>query len=176
MKRYVEWIIRWRWAIVIASIALACGAGVIASRISVLADFSYLLPQSARSVQDLRAIEKRAKVVGTSLFVVRSEHPESRQKAAELARQHIAALGPAWIADITFDHRIEHQFAWANRWLGAEVKDLIEARDALKREIATAKLHANPLFVPLDDDKPDTKAADDLEKKLADAKKERDDP
>jgi len=176
VKRYVAWIIRWRWAIVIASIALACGAGVIASRISVLADFSYLLPQSARSVQDLRAIEKRAKVVGTSMFVVRSEHPDSRRKAAELAREHIAALGPAWIADITFDHRIEHQFAWDNRWLGAELKDLLEARDALKREIATAKLHANPLFVPLDDDKPDTKAADDLEKKLADAKKERDDP
>src|SRR3569833_333493 len=73
------------------------------------------------------------------------------------------ALGPAGIADITCDHRIEHQFAWDNRWLGAELKDLHEARDALKREIATAKLHANPLFVPLDDDKPDTKAAADLE-------------
>jgi hypothetical protein len=176
MKRYVQWIIRWRWAIVSASIVLAVGAGLIASRISVLADFSYLLPQSSRSVQDLRAIEKRARVVGTSLFVVRSEHPESRHKAALLARDKIAALGPEWTADITFDHRVEHQFAWTNRWIGADLKDLVAARDALKRELAAAKLRANPLFVPLDDDKPDTKASDDLKKKLKDAQKERDDP
>ncbi|HET9987636.1 MAG TPA: MMPL family transporter, partial [Kofleriaceae bacterium] len=176
MTRYVQWIIRWRWAIVIASIALAIGAGAIASRLSVLADFSYLLPQSARSVKDLRAIEKRARVVGTSLFVVRSEHPESRRKAALLARGRIAALGPEWIADITFDHRVEHQFAWTNRWLGADLKDLVAARDALKRELAAAKLRANPLFVPLDDDKPDTKASDDLKQKLKDAEKLRDDP
>jgi predicted RND superfamily exporter protein len=176
VKRYVQWIVRWRWAIVIASIALATGAGVVASRISVLADFSYLLPQSARSVQDLRAIEKRARVVGTSLFVVRSEHPESRRKAALLARDKIAALGPDWIADITFDHRVEHQFAWTNRWLGADLKDLVAARDALQREIAAAKLSANPLYVSLDDDKPDTKATADLEKKLKDAETERDDP
>jgi predicted RND superfamily exporter protein len=176
MKRYVQWIIRWRWAIVIGSIVLAIGAGLVASRISVLADFSYLLPQSSRSVQDLRAIEKRARVVGTSLFVVRSDHPESRHAAAVLARDKIAALGPAWIADITFDHRVEHQFAWTNRWLGADLKDLVAARDALKRELAAAKLRANPLYVPLDDDKPDTKASDDLKKKLKDAQKERDDP
>ncbi|MEP6860509.1 MAG: MMPL family transporter [Deltaproteobacteria bacterium] len=176
MKRYVQWVIRWRWAIVIASIVLAVGAGLVASRISVLADFSYLLPQSSRSVQDLRAIEKRARVVGTSLFVVRSEHPESRHEAAVLARDKIAALGPEWTADITFDHRIEHQFAWTNRWIGAELEDLVAARDALKRELAAAKLRANPLFVTLDDDKPDTKASEDLKKKLNDAQKERDDP
>src|SRR3954471_9549284 len=140
IARYVRWIERWRWAIVIASIVVAAGASVVASRISVLADFSYLLPQSARSVKDLRAIEKRARIVGTSLFVVRSEHPESRQKAARAARERIAALGPAWVASITFDHRVEHAFAWTNRWLGAELKDLEAARDALQREIEAAKL------------------------------------
>jgi predicted RND superfamily exporter protein len=176
VKRYVQWVVRWRWAIVIASIVVACGAGAIASRLSVLADFSYLLPQSARSVQDLRAIENRTRVVGTSLFVVRSGHPESRHKAALLARERIAALGPEWVADITFDHRVEHQFAWTNRWLGAELADLVAARDALKRELAAAKLEANPLFVALDDDKPDTKASEDLKTKLKDAEKLRDDP
>ncbi|MEO6772346.1 MAG: MMPL family transporter [Kofleriaceae bacterium] len=176
MTRYVQWVVRWRWAIVIASIVLATAAGLVASRLSVLADFSYLLPQSSRSVRDLRAIEKRARVVGSSLFVVRSEHPDSRRKAAILARDRIAALGPAWVADITFDHRVEHQFAWANRWLGADLADLVAARDALRRELAAAKLAANPLYVSLDDDKPDTKASDDLKHKLHAAEQERDDP
>jgi len=176
IARYVRWIERWRWVIVIASIVVAVGAGLVASRISVLADFSYLLPQSARSVKDLRAIEKRARIVGTSLFVVRSEDPDSRRKAALVARDRIAALGPEWVASITFDHRVEHAFAWNNRWLGAELKDLEAARDALKREIEAAKLRANPLYISLDDDKPDTKAADDLKKKLKDAEAARDDP
>jgi predicted RND superfamily exporter protein len=182
LQRYVKWVERYRWAIVIGSIAIACAGGAVASKLSVLADFSYLLPQSARSVKDLRAIEQRTRVVGSSLFVIKSEQPESRRKAAMLAKERITALGPAWVASITFDHRVEHAFAWANRWLGAEVKDLAKARDALKSELAHAKLAANPLFVALDDDepgKPDRKELHDLhglEQKLEDAERVRDDP
>jgi predicted RND superfamily exporter protein len=176
VKRYVAWIVRWRWAIVIGSIALAVAAGWVASRISVNADFSYLLPQSARSVRDLREIEKRTRVVGSSLFVVRSDHPESRRKAAELARDRITALGPEWVADITFDHRVEHAYAWDHRWLGADLKDLESARKSLEHEIEKAKLAANPLYISLDDDPPDAANTDALEKKLADAEKLRDDP
>ncbi len=179
LKRYVQWIERYRWAVVIGSIVIACAGGVVASKISVLADFSYLLPQSARSVTDLRAIEKRTRVVGSSMFVIKSEQPESRKKAALLAKDRIAALGPEWVASITFDHRVEHTFAWANRWLGADVKDLVKARGALVAEIAHAKLLANPLYISLDDDeagKPDNKDLHDLEQKLKDAERDRDDP
>ena len=182
LQRYVKWVERYRWAIVVGSIVIACAGGAIASRISVLADFSYLLPQSARSVKDLRAIEARTRVVGSSLFVIKSERPESRRKAAALANARITALGPAWVASITFDHRVEHAFAWTNRWLGAEVKDLAKARDALKSELARAKLAANPLFVTLDDDEPGTPESmglhdlHGLEQKLRDAERVRDDP
>ncbi len=178
LKRYVQWVERYRWAIVIGSLVIALAGGAVASKISVLADFSYLLPQSARSVTDLRAIEKRTKVVGSSLFVVRSEQPESRRKAAMLAKERITALGPTWVASITFDHRVEHAFAWENRWLGADVHDLAKARDALKAKIDQAKLAANPLFISLEDDAaaPDIKQLDELKKKLADAEKDRDDP
>ena len=178
LKRYVNWIERYRWVVVIGSIVIACAGGAIASKISVLADFSYLLPQSARSVTDLRAIEKRTRVVGSSMFVVKSEQPESRKKAARLAQARITALGPEWVASITFDHRVEHAFAWANRWLGADVKDLAKARDALESEIDHAKLVANPLYISLDDEtgKPGNKELHDLEQKLKDAERDRDDP
>ncbi|HEY0250759.1 MAG TPA: hypothetical protein VGC41_04500, partial [Kofleriaceae bacterium] len=52
MAAYVAFVVRFRWAIIVGSIALTVGAGLVAAKISVLADFSYLLPQSARSVQD----------------------------------------------------------------------------------------------------------------------------
>ena len=174
MKNYVAWVIRWRWAIIVASIAIAVGGALVASKITVNADFSYLLPQDARSVRDLREIEKRTRVVGSSLFVVRSEHPDSRHKAALLARDKITALGPEWVADITFDHRVEHTYAWDHRWLGADLADLEAARDGLRHEMDRAKLSANPLYISLDDDGPSQTA--DLENKLADAEKLRDDP
>jgi predicted RND superfamily exporter protein len=182
LKRYVQWVERYRWAIVIGSIVIACAGAAVASRLSVLADFSYLLPQSARSVKDLRAIEQRTRVVGSSMFVVQSERPESRRKAAVLAKDRITALGPAWVASITFDHRVEHAFAWTNRWLGADAKDLAKARDALGARIAHAKLEANPLYISLEDDATSPaggKQRDDLhelEQKLRDAERERDDP
>ena len=179
LKRYVQWIERYRWFVVIGSIVIACAGGAVASKISVLADFSYLLPQSARSVKDLRAIERRTRVVGSSMFVIKSEQPVSRKQAALLAKDRITALGPEWIASITFDHRVEHAFAWANRWLGADVKDLAKARDALESEIGHAKLLANPLYISLDDDEPgkhDNKDLHDLEQKLKDAERDRDDP
>ena len=187
VKRYVQWVERYRWAIVIGSIVVACAGGAVASKLSVLADFSYLLPQSARSVKDLRAIEQRTRVVGSSMFVLESERPESRRKAAVLAKDRISALGPEWVASITFDHRVEHAFAWTNRWLGVEVKDLAKARDALRARIARAKLAANPLYISLEDEdaapdhknlpeRPELHDLHDLEQKLRDAERERDDP
>ncbi|MFT3699897.1 MAG: MMPL family transporter [Kofleriaceae bacterium] len=175
MAAYVAFIVRWRWAIIIGSIALTVGAGLFASKISVLADFSYLLPQSSRSVQDLRQIEKRTRVVGTSLFVVRSDDPAQRAAAAIAAREKIQALGPDWVASITFDHRVEHAFAWNNRWLLAPYDDLVKAKDRLKQELDQAKLKANPLYIDLGDEAPKTDN-DELDTQLADAEKLRDDP
>jgi hypothetical protein len=175
-RRYTAWIERNRWPIVLASIAIAVAAGLVASRIAIRADFSYLLPQSMRSVQDLRAIEKRARVIGTAMVAVESDHPDSRRRAAVMARDRALALGPGMIASITFDERVERQYAWTNRWLFASLPDLEAARDALRRELDHAKLAANPLFVSLDDSPPDTKAADELRDKLADAEAKSKDP
>ncbi|HEX4452295.1 MAG TPA: MMPL family transporter [Kofleriaceae bacterium] len=175
-RRYAAWIEKYRWPIVLGSIALAAVAGVIASTIAIRADFSYLLPQSARSVEDLRAIEKRARVIGTAMIAVESDHPDSRRRAAIMMRDRALALGPGMVASITFDQRVERQYAWDNRWLFADLKDLEAARDALKTQIDQAKLAANPLFVSLDDTPPDTKAADSLRGKLADAEAKSKDP
>ena len=177
LRRYTAWIERHRWPVIAGSIAFAVVTGLVAMRISIRADFSYLLPQSARSVKDLRAIEKRARVIGTAMVAIESDHPESRRKAAVLARDRIEALGPEWVASVTFDDRVKRQYTWDHRWLLAPLPDLEAARDALKGELEQAKLRANPLYVPLDDEpaKPSTSTAD-LEKKLADAERAKDDP
>src|SRR5450432_4282263 len=99
-------------------------------RISILADFSYLLPQSARSVQDLRAIEKRARVIGTAMVAIESDHPASLRTAARRARERIEQLGPEWVASVTFDDRVKRRYTWDHRWVLAPLADLRAARDA----------------------------------------------
>ena len=176
-RRYATWIERYRAHIVALSIALASVCGLLASRLAIRSDFSYLLPQSARSVRDLRAIERRARVIGTALIAVRSDDPQHRERAAREVRDRVARLGTRLVASVTFDRRTERQYAWAHRWLFADLADLRAARDALSAEIDRAKLEANPLYVSLDDAAPPSHAAEDrLRAKLRDAERARDEP
>ena len=123
-----------------------------------------------RSVQDLRAIEKHAHdVIGTAMVVVESDSAAHRKQAADLMRQRVNALGPSFVASITFDRAVERQYAWDHRWLFADLADLTAARDALASEIDRAKLEANPLYIPLDDAPPRADSAQQLKAKLHDA-------
>src|SRR5207302_3286011 len=112
---------------------------------------SYLLPQTARSVKDLRAIEQRARVVGSALVAVESDRPDERAAAAIEVRDNVLALGKDLVASVTFDRKVEREFAWTNRWLYADLADLRAAHDALVEQVARAKLAENPLYVGLDD-------------------------
>lgn len=176
VARYTAWIVRHRVAVIVVSIAFALVAGWVAVRLSVRADFSYLLPQSARSVVDLRQIEKRARALGTAMVAVESNNPDSRSKAAAMARDRMMQIGPQWVASIAFDERVKRRYVWDHRWLLAPLADLEAARDGLVAEIEQAKLRANPLYIELDDEPADAAELNALREKLEAAERERDDP
>jgi uncharacterized protein len=170
-RRYASWIERRRWAIIIGSIVFAAAAAFGASRLQIFADFSYLLPQDVRSVTDLRAIGKRARVLGTAMVAIEASDPAVRQRAAALLRDKIARL--PLVSSITFDDRAKRDYAWKNRWLFADLADLEKAKAAIEAKLRQAKLDANPLFVPLDE--PPAKqadAADELRDRLRKAEAE----
>jgi len=189
-QRYAAWVDRHRRAILALSIVVAIAAGAVALTLPLKADFSYLLPPNTESVRHLRAIEKRARVIGTIMVAVESDDPVARKQAAYAARDRILALGPERISSITFDEKPARHFAWDNRWLFVSLPDLEQARDSLDDKIRRAKLKANPLYVDFEDEpaaatgkdgKPAAAvtsdgAADDLRKRLKDAEKLRDDP
>ncbi len=174
-RRFAAWIERNRTYIVGASIAFAALAALVAARLEVRADFSYLLPQSIRSVADLRVIEARSRVIGTTMITVESANPEARRAAAFEVRQRVEALGEGLVKHVTFDRRVERQYAWDHRWLFADLGDLEAARDGLREQLAQAKLEANPLYVALDEPPPhDSTHA--LRDKLRNAERDQDDP
>ncbi len=148
---YARWVDRHRHRILLGSLAIAVLAGWLASRLPIEADLSYLLPPSARSVRDLRAIEQRARVLGTVMVAVVSDDPAQRARAAATLRDRLAALPPGMISSVTFDDGVARRFAWDHRWLAVSVADLTRVRDAVRTQFDDAKLRANPLYVDLDD-------------------------
>lgn len=152
------------------SVCFAVGMGFVASRLQVFADFSYLLPQDSRSVQDLRAIGARARVIGTAMVAVESADPKLRREAALRLKADIEQLPKDLVSSVTFDRAPERAYGWSNRWLFADEKDLQKALDSLEAKVNKEK---QVLLVDLDDDE---KVGGALAKKLADAEKEKDDP
>ena len=92
VRAYTNAIVRHRRSIMLLSVVLALGAGKVAASLPVYADFSYLLPPNAESVQHLRALEKRARVLGTAMLAVRSADPERRRGAALAVLGRVRAL------------------------------------------------------------------------------------
>ena len=175
-RRYASWIERRRWWIVTLSVLFAVGMGFIASRLQVFADFSYLLPQDSRSVQDLRAIGARARVIGTAMIAVEAPDPVARRRAAVMVRDEVGKLPSALVSSVTFDRSTERAYGWSNRWLFVDLADLERARTALADEIAAKKLAANPMFVELDAAPAGKTATDELRDRLAKAERDKDDP
>src|SRR5215475_1645559 len=165
-RRYASWIEHRRSAIILGSLVFAALAGFAASKLRIFADFSYLLPQDVRSVTDLRAIGKRARVLGTAMVAVQASDPAIRERAAVMLRDKIAGL--PLVSSVTFDDHARREYGWQHRWLFADLSDLQRAKAAIEAKIRQAKLEANPLFVGLDDEPAShtRDAADELRDRL----------
>ncbi len=173
---YARWVDRHRRAILRASLLVAAIAGWLTAQLPVEADLSYLLPPSAASVVQLRAIEQRARVIGTVMIAVTSDDPVRRARAARALHERLRGLPPGLVSTVTFDDGVARRFAWTHRWLAVSLEDLTAARDALRTRIAEAKLEANPLYVELDDAPPAATRGVALRERLREAEAKKDQP
>ena len=151
--RYVSWLDRHRRAVLLAAAAiLAASAWLVATRLPVKADLSHLLPDSARSVRDLRTLEQRLVVQDAVLVVVTSSDPKARAAAAETLAAAARALPPELVGEVEVDDADTRGFLRAHAHLFVPLEQLEAARTALQAAIDRAKRDANPLFVDLDDE------------------------
>ncbi|HSR99065.1 MAG TPA: MMPL family transporter [Kofleriaceae bacterium] len=166
-RRYVAWLQRNTIAIVLAHlVVLAVAIDLIAFHLPLFADFSYLLPQDAPAVRDLRRLEARVKANDTALAVVTAPTSEARAAAVRELAAGLRTLPPDLVERVIDDDTDIRAFFRAHRHLFVPLADLEAASAALERRIQAAKLAANPLFVDLDDDaKPDAdRDKDELER------------
>jgi uncharacterized protein len=157
---------------------LALAFGWLASHLTVHGAFEDLLPPDAEAVRHLHELEHRTRVLADYMIGVETNDPAQRAAAASALLPRLRALDPDLVAGVTADHKVEHEFAWKNRWLYASLADLEAARDGLNREM----IKANPLVADLEDDPPPRggnspePSFTKLEEKLEQAKKDADDP
>ncbi|MEJ7604180.1 MAG: hypothetical protein WKG01_40320, partial [Kofleriaceae bacterium] len=173
--RYVEWIRRRSIAIIIGHlVAVAVAIYLIINYLPLRADFSYLLPQDAPAVRDLRKLEARVKASDTVLVVVEAPSPEIRERAVRELAAGIAQITNTLVEHVESDDTETREYFKARRHLFVPLAELERARDALARKIKQAKLAANPLYIDLDEPDPaqlekDKRELEDLQAKRREA-------
>jgi hypothetical protein len=173
-RRYVAWLVRHTWAVIAGHVAvLGIALYLIAFKLPLYADFSYLLPQDAPAVKDLRRLEARIKATDTMLVIVQAPAPDVRAAAVTELAAGLRALPRDLVETVETDDAEIRDFLRANKLLFVPLADLARARVALANRIAAAKLEANPLYVDLDDhakaDAANQRELDDLRAKRRDA-------
>jgi len=175
-RRYVAWLRRRALAVIIASGALLVGAVyLIAYRLPLFADFSYLLPQDVPAVKDLRKLEARVKATDTALVVLQAQTPDERAAAAQMMLDEVRKLPPTLVASVDGDEIEARNFVKAHFDLYFPLEDLKKGEQALRHKMEQAKLKANPLYIDLEDHsaedlKKDQQQIDDLRAKIKDNK------
>jgi predicted RND superfamily exporter protein len=140
-------------AIVVAHVALlALGLYLVMFRLPLRADFSYLLPQDAPAVRDLRKLEARVKAADSVLVVVEADSPEARAATVDELAAGFRTIPEPLIERVTTAQTDLRDFLATNQSLLVPLEDLTRAHDALAKKIAKAKAKANPLFIDLDDE------------------------
>ena len=161
-RRYVAWLRRNSLAIIAAHLALVAGAVyLILNYLPLRADFSYLLPQDAPAVRDLRKLEARVKASDTVLVVVEAPASAVREKAVHELVAGMQSIPRTLVEAIEADDTDVRAFFSARRHLFVPLPDLERARDVLDRKIKQAKLAANPLYIDVDEPDPAQLAKDE---------------
>ena len=105
-RRYVAWLDQHARAIVVVYALLLAGAIYLAAfRLPLRADFSYLLPQDAASVRDLRRLEARVRSTETVLALVQAPNAEARAAAAADLAGAARALPRDLVEEVIDDDR-----------------------------------------------------------------------
>lgn len=152
-ERYCGWLNGHGTAVIVVSaLTLAMSALLIWFRLPLYADFSYLLPQDAPSVRDLRRLESRLEAQDTVLLVARAGSPSVRAEVASELAAAVRRLPSTMVSRVEDDDAALRQLVSKNRFLFVPLNDLEATRDALRDRVRAAKLAANPLYVDLDDE------------------------
>jgi len=140
-RRYVAWLRRHVIAIVAGHLIAAGGAVyLIVYHLPLFADFSYLLPQDAPAVRDLRRLEARVVATETVLAVVQAPTPTACSAALHDMTAGVRALPRDLVEGVEDDDLEIRELVRSHLHLYVPLEDLEKARDALANGIPATTL------------------------------------
>lgn len=149
LQSYARFCYRNAWLIVVVGLAIAITGGYLATKIELRSDFAELLPETAQSVIDLKAISERMGGMGTLIIQVEGQNLKAMQRFADDIAARIRAYPKDKVRFV--DHTINERrdFLEANKWLYLSAEDLSDLRDGLNDRISKEKLKATGMYVDL---------------------------
>lgn len=134
---YPAWAVRRHRLVILISLVLSLAGAALASRLPILTDFAWLLPDEQPSVVALRALTARKTSSAVIEIGVASPSPETtRRFAADLAAALRRDLPPALLDEVDEDDGDLRRFVWDHRHLYAPRADLEAALEALRARVA----------------------------------------
>lgn len=161
-QRYQRFIVRRAGIVLGVVLAVAAGAGLLASRLTLRTAISELLPSDDPGVVALHRTEKRIGDMSLLLVGIHSPDPAANERYAAELTARIKALPSNVAALVTYNVRDVRDFFERNKWMYVPEEDLESIRDRLRSEISRRK---NPLFVDLGGD--DQESLDQMQKRIA---------
>jgi uncharacterized protein len=136
--------------------ALVCVglAAPFAAQIRLNGDFTALLPESKRSVQDLDEIQERLGGKATLTVMTRSEDIEALRRFVRDLAPRVEAMKDEGVLYVDWNVSDFVEFAKEHRWLYADIDDLEEIYDVLYARLRWEVAKTNPLVVSLSDEPP----------------------
>jgi hypothetical protein len=165
-RGYPAWVARNYRSIAVGGLLVAITGALLATRLPLLTEFSWLLPDKQPSVLALRQLTARKPSSAVIEIGVASSTPEAtRRFSGDLAKALREKLPPELLSEVDEDDAEIRRFVWDHRHIYAPIADLRTALDAVQENIAKR----GPFALDLDD-APDPKAAtpglDELRAKL----------
>ena len=148
--RWAAFSLRRPWWIALVATLLFAGSTPFAARLygDLRTDLRELLPQGAPAAVGLRELERRIGGLSHLTVIVRTDDLKAGERLVDALAEKLKKLPPSLVAQVHWRVDAEKEFLDQHGALYAEVKDLEQARDALKAQIA----RANPLLVDLADE------------------------
>lgn len=149
------------WAFLLVGLLLAAGSLPLVGQLGLNSDWTALLPEDKPSVVDLEAA--RGRVGGMTTLIVALQSPsrdlEGMQEAARALVPRLRELDELGVRSVDWNVASYEDFVWQRRHLFASEEDLREIRDELEARLEYERARANPFYVDLGDEEPESPTA-----------------
>ncbi|MBI3555260.1 MAG: MMPL family transporter [Deltaproteobacteria bacterium] len=160
LYRYCAWLDRWHRGIVLMSLVGAIVGGFYSVKLyqNLRTDMEELLPASAQSVKDLKAVSGRVGGLNHISVIIESDDREAGHRLELAVAARLRGLPPTLVARVKDSITDERAFFEKNKALYIDTADWKDVERYVHERIRHEKKRKNPFSLGLDDESDDDKA------------------